>query len=295
MTEHLKAAPVAYENEPFLNSPDGRILRMLAEYQEPLARFRREQIQDTVVFFGSARFQGLKAAADSLSALEKNPSAESSTKLEQDLKRAHAGVDMARYYEDARKLAHMLTKWSIQIPARRHRFVVTTGGGPGIMEAANLGAHEAGGKSIGLNIQLPFEQYPNQFITPALNFQFHYFFMRKFWFAYLAKGLVIFPGGFGTMDELFEILTLAQTDKLAKKILVVIYGTEYWKKIINFQAFVDAGTVSPEDLDQFKFVDSPDEAFEFLRDGLTKYHLGGAPTKKEKEREVTPEIAKTRP
>ena len=199
---------------------------------------------------------------------------------------------MARYYEDARRLAHMLTKWSIQIPARRHRFVVTTGGGPGIMEAANLGAHEAGGKSIGLNIQLPFEQYPNQFITPALNFQFHYFFMRKFWFAYLAKGLVIFPGGFGTMDELFEILTLAQTDKLAKKILVVIYGREYWSKILNFQAFVDAGTVSQQDLDQFKFVDSPEEAFEFLRDGLTKYHLGGAPRK---PGEVLPEIAKTRP
>ena len=149
---------------------------------------------------------------------------------------------MARYYEDARRLAHMLTKWSIQIPARRHRFVVTTGGGPGIMEAANLGAHEAGGKTIGLNINLPFEQNPNPYITPSLNFEFHYFFMRKFWFAYLAKALVIFPGGFGTMDELFEILTLAQTEKLAKKILVVIYGSEYWNKIINFQAFVDAGT-----------------------------------------------------
>jgi uncharacterized protein (TIGR00730 family) len=212
--------------------------------------------------------------------------------LEKDMKRAQAGVDMARYYEDARKLAHMLTKWSIQIPAKRHRFVVTTGGGPGIMEAANLGAHEAGGKSIGLNIQLPFEQYPNQFITPSLNFQFHYFFMRKFWFAYLAKGLVIFPGGFGTMDELFEILTLAQTDKLAKKILVVIYGSEYWKRIMNFQAFVDAGAVSPEDLDQFKFLDTPEEAFEFLKDGLTKYHLGGAP---QKQAEVLPEIAKTNP
>ncbi len=292
MTEHLKSAPVAYENEAFLNSPDGRILRMLAEYQEPLARFRREQIQDTVVFFGSARFQGQKAAAQNLATVEQNNVASPAAQLEKDLKRAQAGVDMARYYEDARRLAHMLTKWSIQIPARRHRFVVTTGGGPGIMEAANLGAHEAGGKSIGLNIQLPFEQYPNQYITPALNFQFHYFFMRKFWFAYLAKGLVIFPGGFGTMDELFEILTLAQTDKLAKKILVVIYGSEYWKKIINFQAFVDAGTVSPQDIDQFKIIDSPDEAFEFLRDGLTKYHLGGAPTK---QGEVMPEIAKTRP
>ncbi len=291
MTDHLKSAPVAYQNEPFLNSPDGRILRMLAEYQEPLARFRREQIQDTVVFFGSARFQGRKDAAENLASLEQNHAAVSAAQLQEDLKRAQAGIDMARYYEDARQLAHMLTRWSIQIPARRHRFVVTTGGGPGIMEAANLGAHEAGGKTIGLNIQLPFEQYPNQYITPSLNFQFHYFFMRKFWFAYLAKGLVIFPGGFGTMDELFEILTLAQTDKLAKKILVIIYGSEYWKQVINFQAFVDAGTVSPQDLDLIKVVDNPEDAFEFLRDGLTKHHLGGTPRKQE----VLPEIAKTRP
>jgi hypothetical protein len=265
---------------------------MLAEYQEPLARFRREQIQDTVVFFGSARFQGHTAATKNLATIKQNNSATSAAQLEKDVKVAQAGVDMARYYEDARRLAYMLTKWSIQIPARRRRFVVTTGGGPGIMEAANLGAHEAGGKTIGLNIQLPFEQYPNQYITPALNFQFHYFFMRKFWFAYLAKGLVIFPGGFGTMDELFEILTLAQTDKLAKKILVVIYGSEYWNRILNFQAFVDAGTIAPEDLNQFKIVDNPDEAFGFLRDGLTKYHLGGAPKKQD---EALPEIAKTRP
>src|ERR1700740_80421 len=225
MTENkLKSAPVAYQNEPFLDSPDGRILRILSEYQEPLARFRREQIQDTVVFFGSARFQGRKDAESTLTAVTNNHAAASTQELEKELKLAQAGLDMARYYEDARRLAFMLTKWSIQIPARRHRFVVTTGGGPGVMEAANLGAHEAGGKTIGLNIQLPFEQYPNQYITPSLNFQFHYFFMRKFWFAYLAKGLVIFPGGFGTMDELFEILPLAQTDKLAKKILVVIYG-----------------------------------------------------------------------
>jgi len=291
MTDKLKAAPVAYQNEPFLNSPDGRILRMLAEYQEPLARFRHEQIQDTVVFFGSARFQGRKAADEMLGKVRENHAAASAEQLERNLKLAQAGVDMARYYEEARKLAHMLTKWSIEIPARRHRFVVTTGGGPGIMEAANLGAHEAGGKSIGLNIQLPFEQYPNPYITPSLNFQFHYFFMRKFWFAYLAKGLVIFPGGFGTMDELFEILTLAQTDKLAKKILVIIYGSEYWNRIINFQAFVDAGAVSPQDLELFKIVDTPEDAFEFLKDGLTKYHLGGTP----KKQEVLPEIAKTRP
>ncbi len=292
MTDKLKSAPVAYQNQPFLDSPDGRILRILSEYQEPLARFRREQIQDTVVFFGSARFQGRQDATKTLSTVENNRDAVSSARLKEDLKAAQAGLDMARYYEDARRLAYMLTKWSIEIPARRRRFVVTTGGGPGIMEAANLGAHEAGGKTIGLNIQLPFEQHPNPYVTPSLNFQFHYFFMRKFWFAYLAKGLVIFPGGFGTMDELFEILTLAQTDKLAKKILVIIYGSEYWNRIINFQAFVEAGAVSQQDLELFKIVDSPDEAFEFLRDGLTKHHLGGTPRK---VGEVLPEIAKTRP
>jgi len=292
--DKLKPAPLAYENEPFLTSPDGRVLRILAEYQEPLSRFRREQIQDTVVFFGSARFHGADAARKNLASAEKNEARVSAEQQQETLKRAQAAVDMARYYEDARRLAFLLTEWSIQIPARRRRFVVTTGGGPGIMEAANLGAHEAGGKSIGLNINLPFEQNPNSYITPSLNFEFHYFFMRKFWFAYLAKALVIFPGGFGTIDELFEILTLAQTDKLAKKILVVIYGSEYWHRIMNFQAFVDAGTVSPQDLNLFKFVDSPEDAFTFLRDGLTEYHLGGAP-KKEKEQEVLPEIAKTRP
>jgi hypothetical protein len=293
MIEKLKSAPLAYQNETFLNSPDGRILRILSEYQEPLARFRREQIQDTVVFFGSARFQGSAAAKSNLTAVETREAETPAPQQEKNLRLALAGVDMARYYEDARRLAYMLTKWSIQIPARRHRFVVTTGGGPGIMEAANLGAYEAGGKSIGLNINLPFEQNPNPYITPSLNFEFHYFFMRKFWFAYLAKALVIFPGGFGTMDELFEILTLAQTDKLAKKILVVIYGSEYWNRIVNFQAFVDAGTVSPDDLDLVQFVNSPEEGFEVLRDGLIQYHLGEQP--KKKQGEVLPEIAKTRP
>ena len=292
--QELKPAPLAYQNKPFLNSPDGRILRLLSEYSEPLSRFRREQIQDTVVFFGSARFQGGEAAKKNFSTVQKNEARAQAAEHQANLKIASAAVDMARYYEDARRLAFLLTKWAAQIPARRRRFVVTTGGGPGIMEAANLGAHEAGGKTIGLNINLPFEQYPNPYITPALNFEFHYFFMRKFWFAYLAKALVIFPGGFGTIDELFEILTLAQTDKLAKKILVVIYGSEYWHRIMNFQAFVDAGTVSPEDLNLFKFVDTPEDAFAFLRDGLTEHHLGGPP-KKQKEQEVLPEIAKTRP
>ncbi len=294
MPDKLNPATLAYKNEPFLNSPDGRILRILAEYQEPLARFRREQIQDTVVFFGSARFQGDDLARKNLAAIEQNSAKASGEQQQKNLKSALAAVEMARYYEDARRLAHMLTEWSIQVPARRRRFVVTTGGGPGIMEAANRGAHEAGGKTIGLNINLPFEQFPNSYITPSLNFEFHYFFMRKFWFAYLAKALVIFPGGFGTIDELFEILTLAQTDKLAKKILVVIYGSEYWHRIMNFQAFVDAGTVSPEDLNLFRFVDTPEDAFTFLREGLTEHHLGGPP-KKEKELEVLPEIARTRP
>src|SRR5271167_3103112 len=294
MVDKLNPAPLAYQNEPFLSSPDGRILRILAEYQEPLSRFRREQIQDTVVFFGSARFQGADAARQNLAAVEKNATKTASPQQEKDLKRALAAVDMARYYEDARRLAFLLTEWSIHIPARRHRFVVTTGGGPGIMEAANLGAHEAGGKTIGLNIALPFEQCPNPYVTPSLNFQFHYFFMRKFWFAYLAKGLVIFPGGFGTLDELFEILTLAQTEKLAKKIVVVIYGSAYWKKIINFEAMVDAGTVSAPDLDLFKIADSPEESFQFLKEGLTRYHLAPQPTRRSGEPAV-PEIAKTRP
>ncbi len=284
--ERLKAAPLAYQNEPFLNSPDGRILRILSEYSEPLSRFRREQIQDTVVFFGSARFQSLEAAERNLEQIQAQ-SADPAVR-----KRAQAAVEMSRYYEDARKLASLLTGWAVTIPARRRRFVVTTGGGPGIMEAANRGAKETGGKTIGLNINLPFEQNPNPYITPSLNFEFHYFFMRKFWFAYLAKALVIFPGGFGTLDELFEILTLAQTDKLAKKILVVIYGTEYWKKLINFQAMIDAGTIAAADLELFKMADSPEQGFEFLRDGLTRHHLAGIA---KKEGEVLPDIAKTRP
>src|SRR6202790_4384773 len=294
MTDHLKSAPVAYENPAFLNSPDGRILRIMAEYQEPLARFRREQIQDTVVFFGSARFMGGKDAAKALAATKQNHAGVAASQLEKDLKSAEAAVEMARYYEDARRLAHMLTKWSIQIPARRRRFVVTTGGGPGIMEAANLGAYEAGGKNIGLNINLPFEQNPNPYITPALNFEFHYFFMRKFWFAYLDKALVIFPGGFGTLDELFEILTLAQTEKLAKKIVVVVYGSAYWKKVINFDAMVYAGVISPPDIVLFKMSDSPEESLEFLKEALTRYHLGPQQTKPTGEA-AAPEIAKTRP
>src|SRR5579884_2880396 len=226
---------LAYENKKFLNSPDGRVLRILSEYLEPLARFRREKIQDTVVFFGSARFHSRSDAENALQLLEKPGSRNPAPPEQQEMvKRGRAAVEMARYYEEARQLAYLFASWTNTLSAKRNRFVVTTGGGPGIMEAANRGAHEAGGKSIGLNINLPFEQMPNPYITPELNFEFHYFFMRKLWFAYLAKALIVFPGGFGTFDELFEILTLAQTEKLAKKIVVVLYGSEYWKRVINF-------------------------------------------------------------
>ena len=300
----LHPAPLAYLNPDFLNSPDGRILRIMSEYTEPLSRFRREKIQDTVVFFGSARFASLSQTEKALTILEKPGSAKSAKPEEQPggddpdalqaaLKRAHAAVEMSRYYEDARKLAHMLTEWTVTLPGKRRRFVVTSGGGPGIMEAANRGAHEAGGKTIGLNIRLPFEQFPNPYITPELNFEFHYFFMRKYWFAYLAKALVVFPGGFGTLDELFEILTLAQTQKLAKKIIVIVYGKEYWSRVLNLEALADAGAISPADTQLFSFCDSPEEAFECLKEGLTKYHLQPPPARPVPEE--GPEIAKTLP
>src|SRR5919205_1962781 len=198
--------PVAYLNEKFLNSPDARAIRMLAEFLEPLAHFRREKIRDTVVFFGSARLT------------EDGP--------------------LGEYYDGARALARMLTEWADQFTNSTYRFVVCSGGGPGIMEAANRGAADAGGKTVGLNIGLPFEQFPNPYITPGLSFEFHYFFMRKFWFAYLAKALVVFPGGFGTLDELFEILTLTQTRKLEKKMIILLYGSSFWKEVINFDALV---------------------------------------------------------
>lgn len=300
----LHPAALAYLNPDFLSSPDGRILRILSEYAEPLSRFRREKIQDTVVFFGSARFASLSQSEKALTILEKpgstrpakpeeQPGGQDGDALQAALKRAHAAVEMSRFYEDARKLAQMLTDWTITLPGKRHRFVVTSGGGPGIMEAANRGAREAGGKTIGLNIRLPFEQFPNPYITPELNFEFHYFFMRKYWFAYLAKALVVFPGGFGTLDELFEILTLAQTQKLAKKIIVIVYGKEYWSRVLNLEALADAGAISPDDTQLFSFCDSPEEAFECLKEGLTKYHLQPQPVRPVPEE--GPEIARTLP
>jgi uncharacterized protein (TIGR00730 family) len=281
----LEIAPLAYENSDFLDSPDARTLRILAEYNEPMARFRRERIQDTVVFFGSARFHALDVASHELELLDNTGSVQLAPEAEQPArdggpetselrrKRAEAAVEMAHYYEDARTLAHMVTEWSKKLPGRRHRFVITSGGGPGIMEAANRGAWEAGGKTIGLNIMLPFEQMPNPYITPALNFNFHYFFMRKYWFAYLAKALVVFPGGFGTLDEMFELLTLDQTHKLSKPITIVVYGSSYWKNVVDFEMLVEKGAIGVKDLDLFKFADTPEEAFAILKDGLTRHHL----------------------
>ena len=279
--------PLAYENKKFLNGPDGRILRILAEYQEPLSKFRRERIQDTIVFFGSARFHSRETSEAALQKLRQ--AGVDTPEMRERLKRAESDLVMSRYYEDARQLSFLIAKWTQTISQPRHRFVVCTGGGPGIMEAANRGASEAGSKTIGLNINLPFEQVPNPYITPELNFEFHYFFMRKLWFAYLAKALVVFPGGFGTFDEMFELLTLAQTQKLAKHIGALVYGREYWDRIVNFQALVDAGTISREDLDLIHWADTPEEAFAFLRADLERHHIEHSDSVGK-----VPDIAKTR-
>jgi hypothetical protein len=301
----LERAPLAYENTDFLNSSDGRLLRITSEYVEPLSRFRRERIQDTVVFFGSARIRTQEEANRELEELTTKSKAASVQQKPDALNRAQAAVEMSRYYEDARRLAFLLTEWSKTLGRHRHRFVVTSGGGPGIMEAANRGAYEAGGKTIGLNIRLPFEQVPNSFITPSLNFEFHYFFMRKLWFAYMAKALVVFPGGFGTFDEMFEVLTLAQTHKLAKKITVLVYGKEYWSKAININMLIEKGVISPQDLDLFHYVDTPEEAFAVLKQALIENELPQEtepaqlmelehPTEKSLEAFLGPEIAQTR-
>ncbi len=228
--------PLAYRNQEFLDSDEGRPLRILAEYVQPHETFRRQHVHDTVVFFGSARLE------------ENGP--------------------LGRYYAEARELARLVTEWSQGLKSPAHRFLVCTGGGGGIMEAANRGASDAGGRTIGLNIGLPHEQRPNAYITRGLCFEFHYFFMRKLWFAHLARAIVVFPGGFGSLDELFEILTLSQTRKLDRPILILLYGSSYWNEIVNFQALERHGMIGHEDLRLFRFVDSPAEAMEVLRSGL---------------------------
>src|SRR6185503_15672801 len=281
--------PLAYRDNEFLESEEARPLRILAEYLEPLRRFKAQNIQDTVVFFGSARIHSREHAEQALASLERRFGSRGET-VNEHLSRGRKAVEWSKYYEDARQLARMLAEWSMSLDAAHHRFVVTSGGGPGIMEAANRGAFEAGGKTIGLNIRLPFEQGPNRYITKGLHFEFHYFFMRKFWFAYLAKALVIFPGGFGTLDEMFEILTLSQTRKLSKKLLVILYGSEYWNEVFDLRPLADWGAINESDLDLLCRVDSADEAFEELKKFLETHHMVPQTAQEQK----APGIAKTR-
>ncbi len=270
-TEPVKA----YKNQEFLNGPYARTLRILSEYLEPMERFKEQKIYDTIVFYGSARTRNLEDAKKILASVEEKigkAGSESGQSLQEELEFAKNQVFLSHYYEDAVELARRMTEWSKSLNSI-YRFVICSGGGPGMMEAANKGAIEAKGKSIGLNISLPFEQDSNPYITPELNFDFHYFFMRKFWFVYLAKGLVIFPGGFGTLDELFELLTLVQTRKVTRRLPIIIYGSEYWNQIINFDNMVKFGVISKEDRDLVRYCDTVDEAFNYLKDELTEIYL----------------------
>ena len=257
--------PKAYHNLAFLDSPDARAVRLLSEFFEPLQRLRRQGIRDAIVFFGSARLKSSKETRHHLREMEgltKGKKRLSALK-EKQLESARSDVWMSRYYDDAVELARLLTGWSKR-RFQLNRFVVCSGGGPGIMEAANRGASLAKGRSIGFNISLPFEQESNPYISPELNFEFHYFFMRKFWFVYLAKALVVFPGGFGSLDEMMEVLTLLQTNKIKKKMTVVLYGRDFWQQVIDFDALVRLNVVSPTDLKLFRYADSPREAYEYL-------------------------------
>lgn len=259
----------AYNNLEFLNSPDARLLRILAEYLEPARRFRQYRIQDTIVFFGSARIKSREIAEAEVKLQETNLAADpNSAEIKERYETAKRMLYMSRYYEDAAEIARMITEWSKNLKGSKHRFLICSGGGPGIMEAANRGAATARGISIGLNIEIPFEQSANPYISRELAFDFHYFFMRKFWFAYLAKALVIFPGGFGTLDEWMEVITLVQTSKLHKPMPILIYGSEYWKEVINLPAMVKWGMISPKDIDLMHFADTPKEAFEYLTERL---------------------------
>lgn len=254
----------AYLNEHFMEGREGRALRILSEYLEPDARFEAHNVEDTIVFLGSARLLPRDTAQEKLNEAQKSGI---------DLKRAEIDLHMSRYYEDARELGARLTKWSKELEGHKKRFVLCTGGGPGIMEAGNRGASEAKGLNMGFNITLPFEQHQNPYITRQLSFEFRYFFMRKFWFMYLAKAIVTFPGGYGTMDELFETLTLIQTGKVSKKLPIVLFGTEFWDEVMNLDAMVKYGTISPEDLDLMFRTDSVDEAFDYITDYLETHAL----------------------
>lgn len=266
----LPNAPLAYANTRFMESLPARPLRILAEYYDPLARLRAEGVGDTIVLFGSARIASREQAREQLRRAQKGR--DSAAKRAR-LREARNAVAMSRYYEDTRKLARRITEWAITFGSDPRRFVICSGGGPGIMEAANRGAAEAGGKSIGLGIQLPHEQEANPYISPELNFNFHYFFMRKLWFAQLAKALIVFPGGFGTMDELWEMLTLLQTGKLHRRNLILIYGRRYWNQVLNWRAMVRWGTITEVDYGLLQFADTVDDAFDRVRTSMEKYHL----------------------
>ena len=234
--------PLPYLNPEFLKGTEARVIRILAEYIEPAIRLRRHRVRDTIVFFGSARSVSPEAAAAQLVSIEDeiNQAGEVSAELQASLARAEQATKLARYYNDAMELARRVTEWSKSLTGHHH-FIVCSGGSNGMMEAANRGASLARGQTIGLNIELPHEQNVNKYVSRELIFNFHYFFMRKFWFVYPAKALVVFPGGFGTMDELFEVLTLIQTKKPHKQMPVILFGKEFWDDIIDFDALVKWG------------------------------------------------------
>ncbi len=265
----------AYKNAEFLNSPSARLIRVLSEMVEPEARFRKYGVRDTVAFFGSSRILSREQAQGRIEEMEQKVRAAGGAEAESErlLEAARHALVMSRYYEDAALLAEKLTRWFATLDAPGKNYKICTGGGPGIMEAANLGAKRAGGKSVGLNISLPLEQDPNPYQCQELAFEFHYFFIRKFWFVYLAKALIVFPGGFGTLDELFELLTLIQTHKTRKQMPVLLYGTEYWNQVINFQSMIEWDTISPEDVELFKTCDDVDEAVDYLKEQITSIHL----------------------
>ena len=267
----------AYKNSEFLNSPPARLIRVLSEMVEPEARFRRYGVRDTVVFFGSSRILSREQAQARIDEIEMKQKARKAGGADEEsarvLQTARHALEMSRYYDDAASLAGKLTQWFATLEAPGKNYKICTGGGPGIMEAANLGATRAGGKSVGLNISRPLEQDPNPYQCKELAFEFHYFFIRKFWFVYLAKALIVFPGGFGTLDELFELLTLIQTRKTRKTMPVVLYGTEYWNQVINFQSMIEWDTISPLDVELFKACDTVDEALAYLKEQITRLYL----------------------
>jgi len=266
----------AYNNAEFLNSPEARVIRIMAEYVEPVTRLEREHVDGAVVFFGSARIESREVVEHKIAAAELalNEATENREPLAVELKRLQRKLQMSRYYEESLELSRRITDWGNLVTPNggSHCFMICSGGGPGIMEAANRGAHAAEGKSIGLNISLPFEQVPNHYISATLNFEFHYFFMRKLFFMSLANAVVVFPGGFGTLDEFMEVLTLVQTAKVTKHLPIVLYGTDFWDKIINFEYMAEMGMISPGDIELFHRSDSVDDAFEYLTTKLTEYH-----------------------